>query len=90
VLTDAEDKGVVYDKALALRLDDIEVMALRVRSWVADQEVERRVLTGVGERQTYCERMRVIFDRVLRYVSRNSGSEADENLPSILSCPRRS
>jgi len=47
MLANAEDKSVVDDEALTLRLDDIEIVTLGMRSRVTDQEVERRVLTGV-------------------------------------------
>jgi len=90
MLADAEDKSVVNDETLTLWLDDVEVVALSMRSWVANQEVERWILTGVGEGQTNCERVRVVFDGVLTHISRNSAYGPDENLPSIPSCPRRS
>ena len=59
-----EDEGVVHDQALALGLDDVEVVALGVGSRVADQEVVGRVLADVGEWQGERESVRVVFDAV--------------------------
>lgn len=37
-LTDSEDEGIVDSQSGALRLGDVEIVALCVRSWVPDEE----------------------------------------------------
>jgi hypothetical protein len=64
VLTDVEDEGVVHYQALALGLDDVQVVALGVGGRVADEEVVGRVLADVGEWQGDREGVRVVFDAV--------------------------
>lgn len=54
MLSYAEDKGVVHDQALALWLDDIEVVPLGMWSRMACQKVKGRILTRVGKGQSEC------------------------------------
>ena len=51
MLADGKDEGVVQGQALALGLDDVDVVALGVRSGVAGDELVRGVLAGVDDGQ---------------------------------------
>ena len=64
MLADVEDESVVHDEAFALRLHDVEIVALCVGCWVADEEVVRWVLADVRDRQGESESVWVVFDAV--------------------------
>lgn len=51
MLANVEDESVVHDEAFALRLHDVEVVALCVGRWVANEEVVRWVLADVRDWQ---------------------------------------
>lgn len=51
-MADAEDKGVVEHKVRALRLCDVEIMALSVWRWVKRQEGVWRVAASVRDWET--------------------------------------
>lgn len=81
MLADVEDEGVVHDQALALGLDDVEVVALGVRRGVADEEVVGRVLPDVGEWEGEGEGVRVVFDAV--HQAALSGVDFEDGLPVV-------
>jgi hypothetical protein len=66
-LPDREDEGVVHGELEALRLGDVEIVALGMRSRMPEEEVERWVFTGVINGKGEGERVRVVADRVLHF-----------------------
>ena len=52
MLADAEDEGVVEDQVGALRLCNVEVVALRVWCWMQCEERVWRVTAGVRNGKT--------------------------------------
>lgn len=65
MLADAEDDGVVRCQACALRLHNVEILTLSVRSWMACEEGVRWVLTCVGQGKSQGQSVWVRFDGVL-------------------------
>jgi hypothetical protein len=70
VLADGEDEGIVEGNVGALRLCDVQVVALCVRCRVERQERVWRVGAGMGDGQPQSESMRVELVGVLLFVSR--------------------
>ena len=64
VLADGEDEGVVEREALALRLHDVDVVALGVRGGVARDELVGRVLARVDDGKRERQRVRDVLDAV--------------------------
>lgn len=70
MLADGEDEGVVKRNVGALRLSNVKVMALSVRSGMKREERIWRVRARVDYWETQCQRVRVQFVGVLRHVSK--------------------
>lgn len=69
MLAYGEDVGVVEGDVRALRLGDVEIVALSVGCWVQRQERVRRISASVRDRKTQGEGMRVELVGVLPTVS---------------------
>lgn len=81
MLAHVEDEGVVHDEALALGLDDVEVVALGVGGGVAGQKIVRRVLPDVRDGQGEREGVRVVFDAV--HEAALAGVDFQHGLPVV-------
>ena len=64
MLPHSENEGVVDSEAGALRLRDIEIVALGVGRRMANEEIVGRVSASMGNWQGEGERVRVVFDRM--------------------------
>ena len=51
MLTNGEDEGIIDDQAHTLGLNDVEIVLLRVRRWMANEEIVWWVRAGVRERE---------------------------------------
>lgn len=64
MLTNREYECVVHGEPLALRLDHVNVVALRVGRRVSRDKVVRRVVSSMDDRQGKRHRVRYVSDAV--------------------------
>ena len=64
MLPDSEDEGIVYSESGALRLRDVEIVALGMRCRVTEEELIGRVVTAVGDGDGEGEGVRIVPDGV--------------------------
>jgi hypothetical protein len=66
MLSDGENEGVIRDQTHTLWLNDVEIVSLSVRCWMADEEIVYWVRTGMSKWQREGQRMRIRLYRVLK------------------------